>query len=130
MLKKCELNVITKSKDLCTYIFNITDKSPKRFRFTLVSKIQNLSLSIIEKIYRANEIFIGNNDKAFLTQRRAFQQSALIEIKVLSYIALLAREQGCILPKQFEQISKLSYDCQYLIGAWIKSTIRPTAKLV
>ena len=85
MLKKSELNVITKSKDLCTYIFNITDKSPKRFRFTLVSKIQNLSLSIIEKIYRANEIFIGNNDKAFLTQRRAFQQSALIEIKVLSY---------------------------------------------
>lgn len=130
MLKKSELNVITKSKDLCTYIFNITDKSPKRFRFTLVSKIQNLSLSIIEKIYRANEIFIGNNDKAFLTQRRAFQQSALIEIKVLSYIALLAREQGCILPKQFEQISKLSYDCQYLIVAWIKSTIRPTAKLV
>lgn len=121
MLKKSELNVITKSKDLCTYIFNITDKSPKRFRFTLISKIQNLSLSIIEKIYRANEIFIGNNDKAFLTQRRTFQQSALIEIKVLSYIALLAREQGCILPKQFEQISKLSYDCQYLIGAWIKS---------
>ena len=85
MLKKSERDVITKSKDLCTYIFHIIDKSPKRFRFTLVSKIQNLSLSIIEKIYRANETFIGNNDKAFLKQRRAFQQSALIEIKVLSY---------------------------------------------
>ena len=78
MLKKSKLNVITKSKDLCTYIFNINDKSPKRFGFTLVSKIQNLSLSIIEKIYRANEISIGNNDKVFLTQRRAFQQSTLI----------------------------------------------------
>ena len=43
-----ELSVITKAKDLCSYIMTITDKSPKRFRFTLVSRLQNYGLDIIE----------------------------------------------------------------------------------
>lgn len=29
-----ELAVITKAKDLCNYIITVTDKSPKKFRFT------------------------------------------------------------------------------------------------
>ncbi len=53
--KQSELTVITKAKDLCTYIMTITEKSPKKYRFTLVSKLQNLALSVIENIYRANE---------------------------------------------------------------------------
>lgn len=35
--KQSELTVITKAKDLCSYIMIITEKSPKRFRFTFVS---------------------------------------------------------------------------------------------
>lgn len=51
-----ELFVITKAKDLGNYIYTITDKSPKKFRFTLVSKLQNLSIDVIENLYRANRI--------------------------------------------------------------------------
>ena len=39
----------------------ITDKPPKRFRFTLVSRLQNYSLTIIEKLIMANEIYVCNN---------------------------------------------------------------------
>ena len=38
-----ELTVITKAKDLCRYAMTVTEKSPKRFRFTLVSRMQNLA---------------------------------------------------------------------------------------
>ena len=31
-----ELTVIVKAKDLASYVITVTDKSPKRFRFTLV----------------------------------------------------------------------------------------------
>ena len=48
-----ELTVITRAKELCAYIMTVTQKSPKHFRFTFVSKLQNLSLSIIERLYRA-----------------------------------------------------------------------------
>ena len=47
---KSELTVITEAKDICRYIFVITEKSPKRFRFTLVSRLQNLVLGILKNM--------------------------------------------------------------------------------
>lgn len=121
---KSELQVVTAAKNLCSYVLIATNKSPKTFRFTLVSRLQNLTLNIIENIYRANEIFVQSKNLQNMQKRLEFQHSALTDIKILAYMALLAREQGCILPKQYEQISKLASDCQYLLGAWIKSDKR------
>ena len=53
-----ELAVITKAKDLCSYVVKITQKSPKQYRFTLVTRLQNLSLDVIENLYRANDTFV------------------------------------------------------------------------
>ena len=47
--KLSELLVITRARDLCSYIMQVTQKSPKHFRYTFVSRLQNLSLSAIEK---------------------------------------------------------------------------------
>ena len=116
-----ELSVVTAAKNLCSYVLMVTNKSPKSFRFTLVSPLQNLSLDIVENIYKANEVFVQNKDSQHVQKRLDSQHSALTSAKILAYISLLAREQGCILPKQYEQISKLVHDCQYLLGAWIKS---------
>ena len=43
-----ELTVITRAKDLCSYIMAVTQKSPRQFRFTFTSRLQNLSLDVIE----------------------------------------------------------------------------------
>ena len=90
--KENELVVITKAKNLCSYIMTITEKSPKKFRFTFVSRLQNLSLEIIEDLFRANDIFIAKNEPVSLSRRLEFQQKALTEIKLLSYFAMLASE--------------------------------------
>ena len=116
-----ELSVITKAKDLCSYIMTVTDKSPKRFRFTLVAKLQSYALNTIENLYRANEVFAKGGDREKAAQRLDFQHQALTELKLLGYMAQLAMEQGCILPKQFEQITKKVHDCQNMLGAWINS---------
>ena len=121
---KSELQVVTSAKNLCSYVLIATNKSPKTFSFTLVSRLQNLTLDIIENVYRANEIFVQSKNLQNMQKRLEFQHSALTDVKILAYISLLAREQGCILPKQYEQISKLASDCQYLLGAWIKSDKR------
>ena len=68
-----ELAVITKAKDLCSYVMTVTDKSPKRFRFTLVAKLQNYALDIIENLYRANEVFVKAGDREKAQQRIDFQ---------------------------------------------------------
>lgn len=111
-----------KAKDLCSYVFTVTQKSPKQFRFTFVSRMQTLCLDIIEHIYRANEMFVsGPSAKENYQRRLDFQHEALTEIKLLAYFSNLALENQAILPKQFEQIAKLTADCQNLLGAWMKS---------
>ena len=70
-----ELSVITKSKDLCSYIITVTDKSPKRFRFTLVSKLQNYAISVIENLFRANEVFVKQGDIAKAEQNRILKKN-------------------------------------------------------
>jgi hypothetical protein len=118
---KNELAVIMKAKDICTYIVTVTQRSPKQFRFTFVSRLQNLSMDIIEDIYRANEVFIGAGSQSNPEKRLDFQHKALTSLKILAYFAEMAMTQNCILPKQYEQIAKLTTDCQYLLGAWINS---------
>ena len=116
-----ELSVITKAKELCSYVMTVTDKSPKRFRFTLVSRMQNYALDAIENLYIANEIFVQADRRDQAERRLIFQQRAQTTLRLLGYIAQLAMEQQCILPKQYEQITRQVYDCRNLLGAWMKS---------
>ena len=113
--------MVIKSKELCSYIMTVTQKSPKQFRFTFVSRLQNLALDVIEKTYYANETFIGKGYEKNAEKRLSFQHQALTALKIIAYISDLAMTQKCILFKQYEQIAKLTTDCQRLIGAWINS---------
>lgn len=122
--KQNELTIITKAKDLCSYIMTVTQKSPKQFRFTFISRLQNLSLSVIENLFRANDIFVTKSDNYSQKERISYQRSAMTDLKLLGYISMLSMEQGCILPKQYEQISRQISDCQNLLGAWMNSDRR------
>ena len=119
--KQSELTVITKAKDLCSYIMIVTQKSPKHFRYTFVSRLQNLSLGVIDNLFRANDVFVTKQDLQSQKERLNFQRSAMTELKLLGYMALLSMEQECILPKQYEQIARQVSSCQNLLGAWMNS---------
>lgn len=125
MEKGKELAVIVKAKDLGSYIFTVTDKSPKKFRFTLVTRLQNTCLDIIENLYYANSVYVkGKEDYAHIGKRNAYQKRAYVKVKMLLYFALIARENQCILPKQYEQISIQAYEVNRMITAWARSDLR------
>lgn len=119
--KANELTVITKAKDLCSYVMIVTQKSPKHFRYTFVSRMQNLSLSVIENLFRANDVFVSKQDTASQKERLNYQKSAMTDLKLLGYVALLSMEQKCILSKQYEQIAIQITACRNMLGAWINS---------
>lgn len=50
-----ELSIIIKTKKLITYITQITEKSPVKYRHTYVAKMDNLCMEIIENLYLAND---------------------------------------------------------------------------
>ena len=56
--KKSELFVLTKAKELAKYVITVTEKSPKKFRFTLVVRLQNYCLDAIEHILLANMLHV------------------------------------------------------------------------
>lgn len=104
-----ELNVIVKTKELCTYIFTVTASSPKKFRFTLVDRMLNISLSAISYIYQ---------------ERVYYQRKAMTQLKLLGFLSHIACEQQCILPKQFEKISRMIYSSCNMLGGWINADSR------
>lgn len=116
-----ELTVITKSKDLCSYIMTVTQKSPKHFRYTFVNRLQNLSLDIVEKLIRANEIYVVNGNKTYYNQRLNLQRDAMTDLKLLMYFSELSMNQEVILMKQYQQICELGTDTMNLLKAWISS---------
>lgn len=116
-----ELVVITRAKRLCSYVFTVTEKSPKRFRFSLVSRMQNLALDVVEQLFRANETFVPAGDAEATTIRLKLQHQASTSLKMLSYVAEMAQEQGCLTMRQYEQISRQGFDVGNLIGGWINS---------
>lgn len=91
VVKQSELTVITKAKELCSYVLTISDKSPKKFRFTLLSRLQNYSISIVEQLLYANEVRMAFKNTQLLGKRlemrRNFQQQAFTDMKMLSYLS-------------------------------------------
>lgn len=119
-----DLVVVTKVKDLVNYIFQVTEKSPKKFRFTFVNRLHNWGLDVIENLYRANDIDMRQISDEKLARRRNFQNEAMTDLKLLEYMALLALENECITFHQYEFMAKSGGNCMILLANWIDSDER------
>ena len=122
-IKTSELKVILETKKLCAEVMKATFNAPKQYRFSIVAKLQNLSLEILETLYRSNEVFVLNASPRQLQQRIDMQQQALSQFNVLSYMLKTAHAKKCITNKQHAQISDIINTCTKLTGGWIKSEI-------
>ena len=58
-----ELMVITKAKDIVAYVILISENAPKKYHFTLISKMQNTALDILENLILTNEARIGTSER-------------------------------------------------------------------
>lgn len=118
-VESSDLIVVTALKKLASYTILVTQKSPKQFRGVFVNRMQNYCLDAIENTFTANGINIRSEQE--FEQRKAYQNNAIQKLKLLSYMGLLAENVGCILPKQYKQISFLIADSINLISSWKKS---------
>ncbi len=118
-----DLTVISKTKDLLTYILKISENAPKKFRFTLTSRLINSVSDALQEIIMANEapLVINTTDAA---ERKQLQHKALAHFKVTDAFAMAARQTGCITADQYRVLSNMLFDCIRLTAAWIKSDAR------
>ncbi len=116
VFRKSELFVMTKVKDLTNYVITITEKSPKKFRFTLIHRMQNLSLDIISDVHTANTYEKGTK------LREDLQEDAKRKLALLDYVAQIAMEQKCILNKQYKNLSLYIAEALNYLQKWINKS--------
>ncbi len=66
-----DLKVIQKAKELATHTLKVTSNAnryPKKYRFSLVDKMQNKSMEIYEMLFEANRTDIKNYKRDRLAQ--------------------------------------------------------------
>ena len=114
-----DLMVITVVKKLAAYTIAVTEKSPKKFRGVFVNRMQNMCLETIELLIRANFVRLESKEKK--KKREEYQKEAIIKLKMLGYISMIAENANCILSRQYKQISLQIGEAINLIAAWKKS---------
>ena len=114
-----ELLVIKKSRELMKHTFMLTSNAnryPKKYRFSLVDRMQNRSMSIYECLHEANRTDITH----FKRERMELQTRAITYCdQLLAYIEL-SRELNIIEAKSMEYWSKMVCDVKYMAIAWRK----------
>lgn len=114
-----DLMVITIVKKLGAYITTVTQKSPKKFRSVFVNRMQNYTFDTLEYLLKANFIKMSSSENKL--KREEYQKEAIIKLKLLGYISMVAEISGCILKRQYKQISMQLTEAINLIVAWKKS---------
>lgn len=114
-----DLMVITVVKKLGAYIIAITEKSPAKYRGVFINRMQNMCLETLEILLRAN--FVRIDSEQHKQEREEYQKDAIIKLKMLGYISMVAENANCILMRQYKQISLQIGEAINLIAAWKKS---------
>lgn len=123
--KPTELLVITKAKDLVRHSFVLTSNSkryPKKYRFTLVNRIQDKAMLIYECLLEANELNLSIPDER--EKRLSFQSKALTYCKELLFLIELSLELQLLGADSCEFWTKMAFDVKYMTAAWYKKDKR------
>lgn len=116
------MTVFVKCKDLIVYTLqttNNTQRFPKKIRFTITNRLQEMTLLMYENLLMANEIFPA--DQEDVRERKRHQRKTLALSKQVSFLIELSLEQGRILPESASYWSGLVEEVQDLTENWMQS---------
>lgn len=112
-----ELRVIVKAKELAVHTFKLTsncNRYPKKYRHSLVDKIQTKSLDIYTALFEANRI----NNKTDRRGRCSKISESIIYCDELLFFIELSIELGLLNGSSAQYWSKLVKDVKHMSIAW------------
>lgn len=116
-MAETELKVILKAKELAKHTLILTsncNRYPKKWRFSLVDKMQNKALEIYEYLHEANRTDL----KDYARERFELQTKAITMCDQLLYYIELSYQLNIINIKSTEYWSKMVYDVKHMAIAW------------
>ena len=112
-----DLQVVVKAKELAVHTFKITsncDRYPKKFRHSLVDRMQLKSMDIYEALMEANRI----NNVTHKAQRCETITKAITYCDELLFFIELSMGLGLLNDKSAAYWSKLVSDVKFMSLAW------------
>ena len=112
-----ELQVILKAKDLAEHTLRLTsncNRYPKKYRFSLVDKIQNKALEIYEYLYEANRTDL----KLYGRERSELQTKAITQCDELLFYIELSYKLNIINDRSMGYWSKMVTDVKHMAIKW------------
>lgn len=111
---------VEKAKELVAHTLEITSndaKFPKRYRFTIVAKIINSSLYILDKMIMAQETFPENKDE--LKDRIRYQKKARAKCRSMMTLITVSKECFGINANSLQYWIRMIADIRNHLTAWI-----------
>lgn len=112
-----ELRVILKAKELATHTLRLTSNAnryPKKYRFSLVDKMQNKSMEIYEMLFEANRTDIRD----YKRDRLELQTKAITYCDELLFNIEMSHDLNILNAKSMEYWSKIVSDVKHMAIAW------------
>ena len=112
-----ELRVIINAKNLAEHTLRVTsncNRYPKKYRFSLVDKMQNKSLEIYEYLYEANRTGL----RTYRQERLELQTKAITHCDELLFYIELSYKLNIINDKSMGYWSKMVSDIKHMTIAW------------
>jgi hypothetical protein len=115
-----EFTLITKAKDLVKHTDMMTSdkRYPKKYRFTLVNRLQEKTLDIFECIEEANEQNLQDVEEC--KERFRLQRRALTLCKTVLFLIEVSHEKGLITGDQCGVWVKYVLDVKNMTANWHK----------
>lgn len=110
-----QMAVFTHAKKLSEYIFVITEKSPVKLRWSIVSRLLDTSVEVIECLYRANY-------EREEEERLAWQKKAMVALSLLDFYTETAKTKQAINFRQMTLIAEQITDVKKLLSGWVRAT--------
>lgn len=116
-MAESDLKVILKSKELAKHTLRLTsncNRYPKKYRFSLVDKMQNRALEIYQYLHEANRTDL----KMYARERSEMQTKAITRCDQLMFYIEMSHELGIISIESMEYWSKMVADVKHMSIAW------------
>ena len=118
-MAETELQVILKAMELSEHTLRLTsncNRYPKKYRFSLVDKMQNKCLCIYESLMEANRTDI----REYKRERMELQTNAITYCDEMLFYIELSMKLNIINTKSMEYWSKMVKDIKHMTIAWRK----------
>ncbi len=110
-------DIILKAQALAEHTLRITsncNRYPKKYRFSLVDKMQNKALEIYEYLHEANR----TDFRTYRRERSELQTKAITMCDQLLFYIELSHKLDIINEKSMEYWSKMVSDVKYMAISW------------